>query len=150
MKNLESFITEAMNRESMFMGLTSKRTSEDFHFIPGEKVLLIKYDTHHREVQLRGIYEIDKVNRKSIVLKGDEFYRNLKFDEHGIYVQRNKNKYLGNSTCYWVLYNKALVHDKDLQELCANGHNTWGFMFHSNQRQEYIKELEDYLNELSC
>ena len=153
MKSLVEYINEALNKDAMFMGATSKRTDDNFKFTEGEKALLIKYDTHGYAVQLRGIVNIDKVNKKSIVISSDnadydDFYKGLKFNNYGICVVKNKNKYLGNSTQYWVLYNKELIDDKDITELLEKGNNTWGFKFHHVNKDEYIKDLKKYIKEI--
>ena len=70
------------------------------------------------------------------------------FDNYGICVIKNKNKYLGNSTQYWVLYNKELIDDSDITELLEKGNNTWGFGFHHMNKDEYIKDLKEYINEI--
>ena len=134
------------NKEAYFMGKTSKRTQDAFSFVPGEKVLLIKYSTHRYKAQLRGVYEIDKIKKNNIELKhNDEFYKSLKFDICGIFVKKQKNKYLGNSTDYWVLYNKELSNDKDLTELLSTGSCSWHF---SLEDDEDVEELKNYIKEV--
>ena len=37
MKSLVEYINEALNKDAMFMGATSKRTDDNFKFTEGEK-----------------------------------------------------------------------------------------------------------------
>ena len=37
MKNITTYITEAANKDSMFLGKLSRRSSDDFNFNTGEK-----------------------------------------------------------------------------------------------------------------
>jgi len=159
MKDITLYITEATtnssNKDAMFLGKDCNRNSEEFTFNVGEKALLIKYDTHGQAVQLRGVVEIEKVNKNSIKIKSDdesstEFYQSLKFDKTGIAVQKDNNKYLGKSIRYWVLYTKELIDSeidgKDIKELLDNGSCTWGFSF--RDKKEGIKSLKKYIKEL--
>ena len=148
MKNLIDFINEAANKEGFFMGATSRRTQSDFKFNAGEKVILIKYDTDGRNAQLRGVYEIDKVGKSSIKLKGDEYTAAKKFDVYGICVERNKNAYRGNSTLYWVLYNAELADDDDITQLMEKGTNSWGFHPSNHDAPTFTAELKGYIDEL--
>lgn len=148
MKAISTFINEAINKEHLFMGATSRRTQSDFKFNKGEKVVLIKYDTDGYNAQLRGVYEIDKVGKNSIKLKGDEYIVAKKFDSYGICVEHNKNKYRGNSSLYWVLYNAELADDDDIVQLMEKGTNNWGFSVHSSDAQEFSAELKQYIDEL--
>lgn len=137
------------SKDGMFIGLKSIRNSEDFSFTPGEKVLLMRYTTSGYQAQVRDIFEINKVNKNTISLKSDEsFYANMKFDIKGIYVVKNKNKYLGNSTDYWVLYNKELLKDKDIDELLNKGSCSWGFKFIGNNVNKNIDYLKKCIDEL--
>ena len=148
MKNLTDFINEAANKEGFFMGATSRRTQSDFRFNAGEKVILIKYDTDGHNAQLRGIYEIDKVGKNNIKLKGDEYTSAKKFDAYGICVERNKNSYRGNSTLYWVLYNADLADDNDIIQLMEKGTNSWGFHPENRNAPKFAAELKEYIDEL--
>lgn len=155
MKNITLYITEAANKDGMFMGKTSKRTEEDFTFEKGEKVLLIKYTTHRYIAQLRSAnYYVSKVGKNSVTIaSNDPNYQStidtlkFKFDKYGIYVKKDKNKYTGNSTDYWVLYNKALADDKDIQELLDKGNCSWGFSF--NNKDDDKKCLKEYIDEIN-
>lgn len=150
MKDITLYIAEAVNKDAMFMGKTSRRTEDSFTFTVGEKVLLMKYDTDGYEAQNRGIYEIGKVNKNSIILKSDDdFYKELKFDKYGIFVKKNKNKYRGNSILYWVLYNKELSNDKDIEELLKDGSCSWHFSYPNARKKECIKDLKKYIKELN-
>ena len=150
MKDIKEFILEAANKEAMFLHKNGIRTSEGFTFTEGEKVLMIKYTTHHYEAQLRGVYDVKKVNKNSISIESTNDYESkLKFDKTGIAVIKQKNKYLGNSTDYWVLYNKELIDDKDIEELLNNGHCSWHFGFVDTRKNEYIKELKKYIKEVN-
>ena len=156
MKNLITYITESANKDSMFLGKTSRRSEDDFKFNAGEKAILIKYDTDRYTVQLRSVYDIKKVNKNSIIIShNDPEYQStiddlgLKFDRKGIMVKKNKNKYRGDSTTYWVLYNKELIEDEnqnDIKELLDKGRVKWGFQFRN--KEEDIKELKKYINEI--
>ena len=148
MKTLTEFINEASNKERFFMGATSRRTQNDFKFNAGEKVILIKYDTDGYKAQLRGVYEIDKVGKNSIKLKGDEYYAAKKFDAYGICVEREKNKYRGNSSRYWVLYNADLANDNDIIQLIEKGTNSWGFRPAKHDAPTFAAELKEYIDEL--
>ena len=94
MKDITLYITEAANKDGMFMGKTSKRTEEDFTFEKGEKVLLIKYTTHRYIAQLRSAnYYVSKVGKNSVTIaSNDPNYQStidtlkFKFDKYGIYV----------------------------------------------------------------
>lgn len=154
MKDIKQYILEAANKDAMFMGKTSKRTEEGFAFEQGEKVLLIKYTTHRYIAQLRSAnYYISKVGKNGVTIaSNDPEYQStidtlkFKFDKYGICVQKSKNKYTGNSTDYWVLYNKALADDKDIQELLDKGSNLWGFSF--NDKDKDKKDLKKYIKEI--
>lgn len=148
MKDISTFINEAINKEHFFMGATSHRTQSDFKFNKGEKVLLIKYDTDGYKAQLRGVYEIDKVGKNSIKLKGDEYIASKKFDAYGICVQHEKNRYRGNSTLYWVLYNAELADDDDIVQLIEKGTTAWGFSVRAADKPEFSAELKQYIDEL--
>ena len=155
MKDIVNYINESANKDAMFLGLTSRRTDDDFEFKPGEKVLLIKYDTYGQEAQVRsGNLEVEKVLKNSIRIKDaddpdDTFYKELKFDKKGIFVKKNNNKYLGKSTLYWVLYNKELADDEDLKELLDRGGNSWGFHIADGRfHDDYIKTLKKKIKEL--
>lgn len=148
MKNLTDFINEASNKERFFMGATSRRTQSDFKFNAGEKVILIKYDTDGYNAQLRDVYEIDKVGKNSIKLKGDEYIAAKKFDAYGICVERKKNAYRGNSTLYWVLYNADLADDNDIIQLMEKGTNSWGFHPENRKAASFAAELKEYIDEL--
>ncbi len=148
MQSLANFITEAKNTESMFMGKTSKRTEDGFAFEKGEKVFMIKYTTHHYVAQLRGVYDVKKVGKNSVSIEStNEYEAGLKFDKFGIAVVKQKNKYLGKSTDYWVLYNKTLANDKDIEELLEKGTCTWGFSF--SDKDEDKKRLQGYVDEIN-
>ena len=150
MKNIKEYIVEASNKEAMFLHKDGIRTSEGFTFNQGEKVLMIKYSTHHYEAQLRGVYNVKKVNKNNISIESSNDYEaNLKFDKTGIAVIKQKNKYLGNSTDYWVLYNKELIDDEDIKELLNDGHCSWHFGFVDTRKNEYIKELKKYIKEVN-
>lgn len=156
MKDIIQYIKEAKNTDHMFLGKTSCRTADDFTFNTGEKVILIKYDTDGYIVQLRGVYNIKKVNKNSVIISHDDpDYQHtidvlgLKFDKTGIMVKKNKNKYRGNSTVYWVLYNKELIDDEnqnDIKELLDKGNVVWGFNFRN--KEENVKELKKYIKEI--
>jgi hypothetical protein len=148
MKNLTDFINEAANKEGLFMGATSRRTQSDFKFNAGEKVVLIKYDTDGYNAQLRDVYEIDKIGKNSIKLKGDEYIAAKKFDAYGICVERKKNAYRGNSTLYWVLYNAELTDDNDIIQLMEKGTNSWGFHPENRKASTFAAELKEYIDEL--
>jgi hypothetical protein len=152
MKTLKDMLLEASNTEGFFMGKTSIRVNDDFKFNAGEDAILIKYTTDGYEAQLRNLVKIDKVSRNSIKIKSssgnDEFYSSKKFDKYGICVEKNKNKYRGNSTIYWVLYNKELANDTDINELISNGSCSWGFKIKHNPA-ENIKELKQYISEIT-
>lgn len=139
------------NKEAYFMGKTSKRTQDAFSFVPGEKVMLIKYTTHHYEIQPRGVFEIDKVKKNNVTLKHeDDFYRDyLKFDICGICVKRKNTKAYGKETDYWVLYNKELLNDKDIQEILTKEGCSWGFSFGKTRfKDEYIEDIKNYIKEV--
>lgn len=156
MKNITTFIAEAANKDAMFLGKVSRRSADDFKFNPGEKVLLIKYDTDGYIAQLRSVYNIKKVNKNSVIISHDDpDYQStidvlgLKFDKTGIMVKKNKNKYRGNSTIYWVLYNKELIDDEkqnDIKELLDKGNVEWGF--HFRNKEEDVKQLKKYIKEI--
>lgn len=152
MKTLKDILLEAINTEGFFMNKTSIRANNDFKFTAGEKAILIKYTTDGYEAQLRDLVKIDKVDRNSIKIKSDsgnnDFYSSKKFDQYGICIEKNKNKYRGNSTIYWVLYNKDLVNDTDINELIADGRCSWGFKIKNNPVGN-IKELKQYINEIT-
>lgn len=148
MKDIKDFINEAANKEGFFMGATSRRTQGDFKFNAGEKVVLIKYDTDGYNAQLRGVYEIDKVGKSSIKLKGDEYTADKKFDAYGICVERKKNVYRGNSTLYWVLYNVDLADDDDIIQLIERGTNSWGFHPEKRKAPIFAAELKEYIDAL--
>ena len=156
MKNITTYITEAANKDSMFLGKTSRRSEDDFNFNTGEKVLLIKYSTDGYISQLRGVYNIKKVNKNSVIISHDDpDYQStidtlgLKFDKKGIMIKKDKNKYRGDSTIYWVLYNKELIEDEkqnDIKELLDKGRVEWGFHFRNKEKD--IKELKKYIKEI--
>lgn len=156
MKDITTFILEAANKDAMFLGKVSRRSADDFKFNPGEKVLLIKYDTDGYIAQLRNIYNIKKVNKNSVIISHDDpEYQStidtlkLKFDKTGIMIKKNKNKYRGNSTIYWVLYNKELIDDEkqnDIKELLDKGNVEWGF--HFRNKEEDVKQLKKYIKEI--
>lgn len=156
MKNITTYITEAANKDSMFLGKTSRRSEDDFNFNAGEKAILIKYDTDGYIAQLRSVYNIKKVNKNSVIISHDDpDYQDtidtlgLKFDKKGIMIKKNKNKYRGNSTTYWVLYNKELIEDEkqnDIKELLDKGRVEWGFHFRNKEKD--IKELKKYVKEI--
>lgn len=156
MKNITTYITEAANKDSMFLGKLSRRSDDNFSFNTGEKTLLIKYSTDGYIAQLRSVYNIKKVNKNSVIISHDDpDYQDtinvlgLKFDKKGIMVKKNKNKYRGNSTTYWVLYNKELIDDEkqnDIKELLDKGRVEWGFQF--KNKEEDIKELKKYVKEI--
>lgn len=148
MKNIVDHLNEALaNDNAMFMGKTSRRTQDDFNFNPGEKVILIKYGTDGYEAQLRGIFNIDKVNRNSIKIKGEGSVTDKKFNKYGICIEKHKNSYRGNRTNYWVLYNKELTNEEELEQLINNGTCSWGFKVNQN-KPEFTKELQKCINEL--
>ena len=156
MKDITQYLIEAKNTDHMFLGKTSRRTADDFTFNVGEKALLIKYDTDGHIAQLRGVYNIKKVNKNSVIISHDDpDYQEtidvlgLKFDKTGIMVNKNKNKYRGNSTLYWVLYNKELIDDEkqnDIKELLDKGVVLWGFHFRNKEKD--VKELKKYIKEI--
>ena len=156
MKNIITYITESSNKDSMFFGKLSRRLSDDFNFNAGEKVILIKYDTDGYIAQLRSVYNIKKVNKNRVIISHDDpDYQDtidvlgLKFDKKGIMIKKNKNKYRGNSTTYWVLYNKELIDDgkqNDIKELLDKGRVEWGF--HFRNKEEDIEELKKYVKEI--
>lgn len=140
-KSFDEFLNEANNNEAYFMAKTSKRVTVSNLFKTGEKVLMLKYDTDGYHVTVFGIYEIKKVNNKSIVVKDKEQF---KFDEYGICVRRDKNVYRGNSSMYWVLYNKELMDDEDIRSLLNRGTSPWGFRFwNEGDAQEFRKCVEE-------
>lgn len=149
MKNISDFILEASNSEAMFMGKTSRRVEDDFTFTKGEKVLMIKYSTHHYDAQLRGMYDVKKVGKNSVAISSPDnsVEDSLKFDKYGICVIKQKNKYLGKWIDYWVLYNNELINDKDIEELLDSGHCNWGFGF-GNNKNERIKSLKEYIEKM--
>ena len=156
MKDITSFIVEAANKDAMFLGKLSRRSDDDFNFNTGEKVLLIKYSTDGYIAQLRSVYNIKKVNKNSVTISHDyPDYQStidtlgLKFDKKGIMIKKDKNKYRGNSTTYWVLYNKELIEDEkqnDIKELLGKGRVEWGFHFRNKEKD--IKELKKYVKEI--
>ena len=156
MKNITTYITEAVNKDSMFLGKTSRRSEDEFNFNAGEKAILIKYDTDGYIAQLRGVYNIKKVNKNSVIISHDDpDYQStidtlgLKFDKKGIMIKKDKNKYRGDSTIYWVLYNKELIEDEkqnDIKELLDKGRVEWGFHFRNKEKD--IKELKKYVKEI--
>ncbi len=156
MKDITTYIVETSNKDAMFLGKLSRRSDDDFSFNTGEKVIFIKYDTDGYIAQLRGVYNIKKVNKNSVIISHDDpDYQNtinvlgLKFDKKGIMIKKNKNKYRGDSTIYWVLYNKELIEDEkqnDIKELLAKGSVEWGF--HIRNKAEGIKELKKYIKEI--
>ena len=156
MKNITTYITEAANKDSMFLGKTSRRSEDDFNFNAGEKAILIKYDTDGYIAQLRGVYNIKKVNKNSVIISHDDpDYQStidtlgLKFDKKGIMIKKDKNKYRGDSTIYWVLYNKELIEDEkqnDIEELLDKGSVEWGFHFRNKEAD--IKKLKKYIKEI--
>lgn len=156
MKDITLFIVEAANKDAMFLGKLSRRSDDDFNFNAGEKVILIKYDTDGYIAQLRGVYNIKKVNKNSVIISHDDpDYQNtidvlgLKFDKKGIMIKKDKNKYRGDSTIYWVLYNKELIEDEkqnDIKELLGKGRVEWGFHFRNKEKD--IKELKKYVKEI--
>ena len=156
MKDITTYIVETANKDDMFLGKLSLRSSDDFNFNAGEKAILIKYDTDRYTAQLRSVYDIKKVNKNSIIISHDDpEYQStiddlgLKFDRKGIMVKKNKNKYRGDSTTYWVLYNKELIEDEnqnDIKELRDKGRVKWGFQFRN--KEEDIKELKKYVKEI--
>lgn len=156
MKNITTYITEAANKDSMFLGKTSRRSDDDFNFNAGEKAILIKYDTDGYIAQLRSVYNIKKVNKNSVIISHDDpDYQStidtlgLKFDKKGIMIKKDKNKYRGDSTIYWVLYNKELIEDEkqnDIEELLGKGSVEWGFHFRNKEKD--IKELKKYVKEI--
>lgn len=149
MKNLLDVINEVLNKEGMFMGKTSRRTQEDFKFNTGEKVMLIKFDTDGYEAYLRGVFEIDKVTKNFIKLKSDEeFYTSKKFDKYGICVVKEKNRYRGNSTAYWVLYNAELAHEEEIDQLLTRGSCTWGFKVDWRQ-DNYNDRLQEMIDKIT-
>ena len=119
-------------------------------------MLLIKYSTDGYIAQLRSVYNIKKVNKNSVIISHDDpDYQDtidvlgLKFDKKGIMIKKNKNKYRGNSTTYWVLYNKELIDDEkqnDIKDLLGKGRVEWGF--HFRNKEEDIKELKKYVKEI--
>ena len=158
MRDINSFLTERFqsngsNKDAMFLHLNGKRSSEDFTFNAGEKALLIKYDTDGYNVQLRGIVKISKVLKNSIkIIDGDdetynEFYDKLKFDKTGIAIVKENSKYRGKSVKYWVLYNKELIDDKDIQELLQDGTCSWGFSMRYDKDKD-IQSLKKYIKEI--
>lgn len=156
MKSIVNYINESINKDAMFLGKISRRTADDFTFKVGEKVLLIKYDTDGYIAQLRGVYDIKKVNKNSIIIShNDPDYQhtidilNLKFDKTGIMVKKNKNKYRGNSTSYWVLYNKELIEDEnqnDINELLDKGSVLWGFHLRHDEDKNTLKKYIEEIN----
>ena len=156
MKDITTYIVETANKDDMFFGKLSRRSSDDFNFNAGEKAILIKYDTDGYIAQLRSVYNIKKVNKNSVIISHDDpDYQDtidvlgLKFDKKGIMIKKNKNKYRGNSTTYWVLYNKELIDDKnqnDIKELLDKGRVEWGF--HFRNKEEDIEELKKYVKEI--
>ena len=156
MKNIITYITESANKDSMFLAKTSRRSEDDFNFNTGEKAILIKYDTDGYIAQLRSVYDIKKVNKNSVIISHDDpDYQStidtlgLKFDKKGIMIKKDKNKYRGDSTIYWVLYNKELIEDEkqnDINELLDKGSVEWGFHFRNKEKD--IKELKKYVKEI--
>ena len=157
MKNITTYITEAANKDSMFLGKTSRRSEDEFNFNAGEKAILIKYDTDGYIAQLRGVYNIKKVNKNSVIISHDDpDYQStidtlgLKFDKKGIMIKKDKNKYRGDSTIYWVLYNKELIEDEkqnDIEELLGKGSVEWGFHFRNKEAD--LKKLKKYVKEIT-
>lgn len=146
-------INEAANKERLF--LAGLRVSEDFSFKEGEKVMVIKYDTHHYRITPDEVYTVTKVNKNSVKFDTDsDFLKKLKFDKYGINVNVNKNKYIGNSTQYRVLYNKALLEEKDndIEKILASKEGTcpWGFSFNTTEEnvKRYKKEIKDMVKEI--
>lgn len=156
MKDITSFIVEAANKDAMFLGKLSRRSEDDFSLNTGEKVLLIKYSTDGYIAQLRGVYNIKKVNKNSVIISHDDpDYQDtidtlgLKFDKKGIMIKKDKNKYRGDSTIYWVLYNKELIEDEkqnDIKELLDKGRVEWGFHFRNKEAD--LKKLKKYIKEI--
>ena len=156
MKNITTYITEAANKDAMFLGNLSCRSDDEFSFNTGEKVLLIKYSTDGYIAQLRGVYNIKKVNKNSVIISHDDpDYQStidtlgLKFDKKGIMIKKDKNKYRGDSTIYWVLYNKELIEDEkqnDIEELLGKGSVEWGFHFRNKEAD--LKKLKKYVKEI--
>lgn len=146
-------INEAANKEHLF--LAGLRVSEDFSFNEGEKVMVIKYDTHHYRITPGEVYTVTKVNKNSVKFDTDsDFLKKLKFDKYGINVNVNKNKYIGNSTQYRVLYNKALLEEKDndIEKILNSkeGVSSWGFSFNTTEDnvKRYKKEIKDMVKEV--
>jgi len=143
-----------IRKDGMFVRKTSIRADENFSFKPGEKVVLVRYWSHGYEAGPRGVFEINKVNRKSVTIKdvngndrlgGDNFYEGLKFDIKGIC----KTK-LAKDNSYWVLYNKALIDEGgDIKELLEKGNTTWGYSFRYKEK-ERKEELKKYVEEVSA
>ena len=156
MQDITTYIVETANKDDMFLGKLSRRSEDDFNLNAGEKVILIKYDTDGYIAQLRSVYNIKKVNKNSVIISHDDpDYQDtinvlgLKFDKKGIMIKKDKNKYRGNSTTYWVLYNKELIDDEkqnDIKELLDKGRVEWGFQFRN--KEEDIKELKKYVKEI--
>lgn len=145
MKNLVEYINEATNKDRMFMGLTSRRTQEDFAFKPGEKVFMIKYTTHHYEAQLREVFEIAKVGKNNVKLNTtDNFYTSKKFDKYGICVEKNVSR----DTVYWVLYNAELSHEEEIEQLLTRGSCSWGFSADTKQAN-YNARLQEMISEVT-
>ena len=71
--------------------------------------------------------------------------KEIKFDKYGISVQNIKNKYRGNSTLYWVLYNSELLEEESIKGLLNKGANSWGFRYRNNTD---IQDLKNDIKEL--
>ena len=149
MKNLSTYICESIIKDGMFLHKDGLRSSEDFKFNPGEKVLCIAYDTDGYRIQIRGVLEIAKVLKNTIKVKGQdedstEFYNDLKFYKTGIAYQKENSKYRGRSVKYYVLYNKKLIDSdkdgKDIKEILSTGRSSWGFKLPSKDDVKYLKQ----------
>lgn len=154
MKNIKDYILEAKNSEGYFMGRTSMRVKDDFTFNTGEKVLLMQYKEHHHQASCRGIFEVSKVNKNSVVIKDINGYElpdyAWKYDKYGI--TKSLSPYNGSKEkTWWVLYTKDMLNEEDIVSLLSGKSNMWGFGYgyvSDEHKKSYIEKLKKCVDEM--
>lgn len=170
MKEIKQYILERSQDYDKTMFYTKDRgyvngKDDEVKFKQGEKVILIKYNDKDYIAGIHGIYTVDKVNKKSVVIdfskKNDDGLQypgkdknDKKYDTFNMYGIRTSIGKLGGPgwkskiNYIWVLYNKDMLNEMSIQDLLKSGSNGQGYHFRTNEKEQKIKQLKELVNQL--